>query len=64
MIVSQPVAQNPPVQVNNVGEINSTSNVLDLTNLKLPLVDSQEKFNLKVFLPQIRKSLIEIPIKK
>jgi hypothetical protein len=62
--LSQPVAQNQPVQVNTVGEVNSTSNVLDLTNFKLPIIDSNGKFNLKVFLPQIRKSPVEIPIKK
>ena len=61
---SQSVVQNLPVQVGNAVEISSTSNVLDMTDFKIPIVDPNDKFNLKVFLPQIRKSFIEIPIKR
>jgi hypothetical protein len=50
-----------PVKTSNP-EISSTTSVLDLSNFKIPVLDKSDRFVMNAIVPQIRKSVIQIPI--
>ena len=59
------VVQNIPVLQSNNSKDNDfvvKSSLLNLSNLKFPIIDQSTKHIIKARCPQIRKSVIEIPV--
>ena len=56
----QPSIPQAPVAVHKNNELVSKNTILDLKNLSIPILDADTKFRMRLFCPQIRKTVIEM----